>query len=39
MEELFFLSLTSASKFIGAGLATIGVVVQVQVLELYSQVY
>jgi F-type H+-transporting ATPase subunit c len=26
MEELFFLSLTSSAKFIGSGLATIGVV-------------
>jgi F-type H+-transporting ATPase subunit c len=26
MEELFFVSLTSSAKFIGAGLATIGVV-------------
>jgi F-type H+-transporting ATPase subunit c len=26
MEELFFVALTSSAKFIGAGLATIGVV-------------
>jgi hypothetical protein len=39
MDGFFFSSLVQSSKFIGAGLATIGVVGAVWVLVLFLQVY
>jgi hypothetical protein len=39
MEQVFFVSVTQAAKYLGAGAATIGVVEQEQVLVLFLQVY